>query len=374
MPFNPRILILTASYGNGHIQASKALQQQFFRQGIEQMKIVNLMKEGHPWIYSITSSLISKSTKSSKLGLDYYGWSYYLTRETKETALFQKSMTYLGQKKLRELIQKERPDVVVNTFPFGAAPIVCSSMGVKNFTVLTDYALHASWLHPKVDRYYVATEDLKQQIIFKGYSKDRIVVSGIPLKQEFATANIREQSQSLQKKIILIMATENGVSSYLDEMLDTLLLLNDCQLVVICGHNKKLKDRLQAEFAAYKEITILGFVDNVHEWMRRAECIVTKAGGLTLTEAIASRLPVFVYKPNGGQEKENALYLSRFGVALIAYKMEDFYIHIQQFIQHPTKSRDMRARMGALQRNQAAAHIVNDMMMILEHQFMSASI
>ncbi|MEC0265489.1 MGDG synthase family glycosyltransferase [Paenibacillus anseongense] len=376
MPFNPRILILTASYGNGHIQASKALQQQFLKQGIEQVKIVNLIKEGHPWIYSITSSLISKSTKSSKLGLDYYGWSYYLTRETKETALFQKSMTYLGQKKLRELIQKERPDVVVNTFPFGAAPIVCSAMGVKNFTVLTDYALHATWLHPKVDRYYVATEDLKQQIIFKGYNKDCIEVSGIPLKQEFAAASIRAQSQplSLRKKIILIMATESGVTSYLDEMLDSLLLLEDCQLVVICGHNEKLKDRLEADFAAYPGITILGFVDNVHEWMSRAMCIVTKAGGLTLTEAIALRLPVFVYKPNGGQEKENALYLSRLGVASIANKMEDFYINIQQFVRHPTKSEEMRARMASLQRNHAAAHIVNDMLMILDNSFMYASI
>lgn len=374
MPFNPRILILTASYGNGHIQASKALQQQFFRQGMEQVKIVNLMKEGHPWIHSITSSLISKSTKSSQLGIDYYGWSYYLTRETKETALFQKSMTYLGQKKLRELIQKERPDVVVNTFPFGAAPIVCSSMGVKNFTVLTDYALHASWLHPKVDRYYVATEDLKQQIIFKGYSKDCVEVSGIPLKQEFATASIRKKSQSRQKKIILIMATESGVTSYLDEMLSSLLLLDDCQLVVICGHNEKLKHRVKADYAAYKGITVLGFVDNVHEWMSRAICIVTKAGGLTLTEAIALRLPVFVYKPNGGQEKENALYLSNLGVASIANKMEDFFENIQYFIQHPTRSEDMRARMESLQRNHAAAHIVNDMMMILTNSFMSASI
>lgn len=98
MNVNPRVLILTASYGNGHLQASKALQQQFLRQDVDQVKIVNLMQEGHPFINLITTSLVNKSTKSSRIGLDYYGWSYYLTRETKRTALFQRSMTYLGKK------------------------------------------------------------------------------------------------------------------------------------------------------------------------------------------------------------------------------------------------------------------------------------
>lgn len=372
MPFNPRVLILTASYGNGHLQASKALLQQFHQQGVENVMIVNLMKEGHPWIHSITSTLISKSTKVSQLGIDYYGWSYYLTRQTKETAFFQKSMTYLGQKKLREIIHQERPDIVVNTFPFGASPIVCSSMGIKNYTVLTDYALHASWLHPKVDRYYVPTEDIKKQIMDKGFSKDRIDVSGIPLRQEFVNARIRNRNQP--KKSILIMATDSGVTSYIEEMMHTLNLLDNCKVVVVCGHNEKLKHRLEAEFATYNGITILGFVDNLHEWMSQASCIVTKAGGLTLTEAIALRVPVFIYKPNGGQEKENALYLSRRGVASISNKIEELSESIQHFIHHPQKYEEIRDHMEGLHRSHAAAHIVKDMMHIWNGQFMLASI
>ncbi|WP_161409570.1 MGDG synthase family glycosyltransferase [Paenibacillus silvestris] len=372
MPFNPRVLILTASYGNGHLQASKALLQQFNQQGVENVKVVNLMKEGHPWIHSITSTLVSKSTKVSRLGIDYYGWSYYLTRETKDTALFQKSMTYLGQKKLKEIIHQERPDVVVNTFPFGSSPIVCSSMGIKNYTVLTDYALHASWLHPKVDRYYVATEDLKEQIVGKGISKDRVEVSGIPLRQEFINESNHAPNQ--MEKSILIMATDSGVTSYIEEMINTLLTLDNCRLVVVCGHNEKLIYRLEMEFAANEGITILGFVDNLHEWMSQASCIVTKAGGLTLTEAIALRVPVFVYKPNRGQEKENALYLSRRGIATISNKMEEFVSSLQTIIHHPKKYEEIRERMEGLHRSHAASHIVNDMMHIWNGQFMLASI
>ncbi|WP_246358862.1 MGDG synthase family glycosyltransferase [Paenibacillus phytorum] len=366
MNVNPRVLILTASYGNGHLQASKALQQQFLRQGVDQVKIVNLMQEGHPFINLITTSLINKSTKSSRIGLDYYGWSYYLTRETKRTALFQRSMTYLGKKKLRELIHHERPDVVVNTFPFGASPEVCSSMGITNFTVLTDYALHASWLHPNVDKYYVATEELKQQIIFKGFSKDRIEVSGIPLRQEFANER-NSNAKSQKKKIILIMASDSGVTSYLEEMLNGLAVLDNCQLVVVCGRNERLKGKLEDEFAAFPGITILGFVDNVHEWMSQATCIVTKAGGLTLTEAIVLRLPIFIYRPYAGQEKENALYLSSRGMASISTNMKEFISKITYLINHPSLHEEIKERMRTLQRSQAAVHIVNDMMLSMNN-------
>ncbi|WP_261306438.1 MGDG synthase family glycosyltransferase [Paenibacillus andongensis] len=373
MNVNPRVLILTASYGNGHIQASKALEQQFLRRGIDQVKVVNLMQEGHPFINLITTSLVNKSTKSSRIGLDYYGWSYYLTRESKRTALFQRSMTYLGKKKLRELIHQERPDFVVNTFPFGASPEVCSSMGITNFTVLTDYALHATWLHPNVDKYYVATEELKQQIIFKGFSKDQIEVSGIPLRQEFVNER-NSHTQNQKKKIILIMASDSGISSYIEEMLNNLAMLNNCQLVVVCGRNERLKGKLEDQFAGFSGITILGFIDNVHEWMSQATCIVTKAGGLTLTEAIVLRVPIFIYKPYAGQEKENALYLSSRGMALVSTNMKDFTSKITHLINHPSLHKQIKERMKALQRSQAAAHIVNDMMLSMNNQPVSLSI
>ncbi|OCT12281.1 hypothetical protein A8709_31090 [Paenibacillus pectinilyticus] len=372
MNANPRVLILTASYGNGHLQASKALYQQFVRQGTTDVKIVNLMKEGHPFINLITTSLINTSAKSSRFGLDYYGWCYYLTREKKQTALFQRSMTYLGQKKLRELIGQEHPDVVVNTFPFGAAPEVCSSMGIPNFTVLTDYALHASWLHTNVDKYYVATEELKQQIVFKGVNKDRVEVSGIPIREEFAYESSMAQQQ--KKRLILIMAADSGVNSYMEEMLHSLAAFTQCRFVVICGHNEKLRVKLLEQFASNERYNILGFVNNVHEWMSQATCIITKAGGLTLTESMALQLPIFIYKPHAGQEKENALYLSSRGVASISNNMEEFLANMHHFIEHPSIYEDIRQRMEGLQRSQAAAHIVNDITLRWAKQPISLSI
>ncbi|MFD0696927.1 glycosyltransferase [Paenibacillus sp. GCM10027628] len=357
MNSDPRILILTASYGNGHIQASQALQQQFFKQGVEQVKVVDLMKEGHPFINMVTTSLVNKSTQISRMGLDYYGWSYYLTRETKRTALFQRSMTALGKKKLKEILHEGRPDAVVNTFPFGASPEICSSMGINNYTVLTDFALHATWLHPAVDKYYVATEELKQQIVFKGFPRDRVEVSGIPVRNEFMELpNFKKQ----HRKKILVMASDQGASSYTEDLLESLITIDNCQVIVVCGRNEKLKLKLESHFPNQPHLNILGFVNNLHEIMSAATCIITKAGGLTLSEAIAIQLPIYIYKPYAGQERENAKYLSSRGVASISDSIQDLTNSIIRLLEHPSLHDEVRTRMLGMQKRQASVHIVTD--------------
>ncbi|MFH5184667.1 glycosyltransferase [Paenibacillus sp. TAB 01] len=367
---NPRVLILTASYGNGHIQASHAIQQQFIKQGIEQATIIDLMKEGHPFLNKITTSLYKKSPQSSRMGLDYYGWSYYLTRETKHTALFNRSMQVLGRKKLMEVIHQQRPDAVVNAFPFGAAPEVCSTMGIQNFTVITDYALHSTWIHPFVDKYYVATEDLKQDIISKGFAKERVEVSGIPIRKEFDEMSFNRGAlmRRSDKKTILIMAADSGAVSYIEEMLQMLLLLGSYRIVVVCGRNEKLKQRLELQYASFRQLKVLGYVDRIHELMSTSSCIITKAGGLTLTEAIALRLPIFIYKPYAGQERENARYLAGMGVASVSHHVEELSAQIQFLLTNPGLIEAVESRMIGLQKKHASALIVRDIIQTIDQQ------
>lgn len=367
---NPRVLILTASYGNGHIQASHAIQQQFIKQGIEQATIIDLMKEGHPFLNKITTSLYKKSPQSSRMGLDYYGWSYYLTRETKHTALFNRSMQVLGRKKLMEVIHQQRPDAVVNAFPFGAAPEVCSTLGIQNYTVITDYALHSTWIHPFVDKYYVATDDLKQDILSRGFAKERVEVSGIPIRKEFDEMSFNRGAlmRKSGKKTILIMAADSGAVSYIEEMLQTLLLLGSYRIMVVCGRNEKLKQRLELQYASFRHLKVLGYVDRIHELMSTSSCIITKAGGLTLTEAIALRLPIFIYKPYAGQERENALYLAGMGVASVSHHVEELSAQIQFLLTNPGLIEAVESRMIGLQKKHASALIVRDIIQTIDQK------
>ncbi|KIL40072.1 hypothetical protein SD70_16270 [Gordoniibacillus kamchatkensis] len=362
----PRIMILTAGYGEGHVQASKALKQQFAAHGIGDVSIVDLMKEAHPLLNTISMKLYIKSAQTSKYGLDYYGWSYYMTRDTKPEGSLSKYFNLLGKKKLKQLIDGMRPDALINTFPFGSAPEIGQETGIPTFTVVTDYALHARWIHPDNDKYYVATEELKDELLAKGFAAGQVLVSGIPIRQAFAHASAGA-GKSLQhfnpgKPTVLILAGSYGVLSHIEHMVHTLRKHEGSRLVVVCGRNRKLETRLSEQFAGAGDIHIFGFVEQIHELMAASSCVVTKAGGLTLTEALTMRLPIFIYKPLAGQEKENAIYFERKGMAQISSTTGELEQQIGQFLANPSLPQRMKASMASVHKGNAADTIVQDVL------------
>jgi processive 1,2-diacylglycerol beta-glucosyltransferase len=363
---SPRILILTASYGDGHVQASRALDTSFRQLGIEDVRIVDLMREAHPLLNSITTKLYVTSTQTSRYGLDYYGWSYYLTRDSKYDGSWGKYFNYLGRKKLQEIIQAERPDAIINTFPFGAAPEIGRSIGIPTFMIITDYALHSRWIHPGIHKYYVAVEKLKAELTEKGIDPATIEVSGIPVRSAFYTAaETGSRYRKLfdpDKKIVLISAGSYGVLDQIEEIAGSLLTRCRCQLALVCGRNRKLQDKLQAHFAGNDDIRVFGFVEPIHELMALSSCIVTKAGGLTLSEALTLRIPMFIFKPFAGQEKENAWYFAGKGIAEIAGNIKELEEQIVRFLSSESYAQSMRMRMEALRKENAAELITRDVL------------
>ncbi|KAB8138314.1 diacylglycerol glucosyltransferase, partial [Raoultella ornithinolytica] len=93
---------------------------------------------------------------------------------------------------MRRIIAAERPDAVVYTFPLFAVPPVKRRAGhyPPSYTIITDFDLHRRWVHPTIDRYYVATEDLKSELSLLGVQDSRIQVSGIPLKRSFRRIDV----------------------------------------------------------------------------------------------------------------------------------------------------------------------------------------
>ncbi|WP_051620769.1 MGDG synthase family glycosyltransferase [Paenibacillus sp. UNC451MF] len=373
MNHRPKVLILTASYGDGHIQAARALKQSFLTQGMEQVLIVDLMKEAHPLLNTITTTLYLKSTQTSKFGLDYYGWSYYMTRETKPDLAWNRYFNIIGKKKLKEIIEKERPDAVINTFPFGATPELCSSMGIPCFTVITDFALHSRWIHPEMDKYYVAAEELKKQMISFGLSNRQVEVSGIPIRRDFiehdpSSPNAFESIIDQGKHTILILAGSYGVLGNVDEMIRSLLSIGDCQVAVVCGRNRKLEQKLLMQYTGNDDVHIFGFLDNIHQLMAISSCIVSKAGGLTLSESLALQVPIFIFKPFAGQEKENAVFLSGKGVASISHNLEELTGQVSQFFSEEYRSADIKRKMKLLQPKCAADFIAQDVVHTIDRK------
>ncbi len=360
-----KILILYASYGDGHVQVSKALQQCFYERGIHHVLMIDLFARAHPVMDAVTRFAYLKSCSYSP---QLYGWSYYLTQNMRHNQTPVKWLNFFGIGALKEIIRVERPDAVINTFPMLAMPELRKQTGlhIPIFTVLTDFGLHSRWIHPEIDKYFVANEELKTAIIDKGIPAERIKVSGIPLRKAFRrpyNKNRIFQSYGLDpsKKVVLIMAGAYGVLQNLKKICQALLYLGDIQILLVCGKNESLKERIKASFAQRHEINIFGFIEHIQELMAISSCMVTKAGGITLSEALALQLPVIVFRPLPGQEKENAFFLVKKGAALVAYRIEELVMKVKQILDKE-RMFQMEQAIHELQKNNASETIVIDIL------------
>lgn len=361
-----KILILYASYGDGHVQVSKALQQSFFDKGIHNVLMIDLYANAHPLMDTITrfAYLISCSFCPQ-----LYGWSYYLTQNMHFDRNPAKLLNTFGIGALKEIIRLEKPDAVINTFPMQTMPEIRKQTGlnIPIFTVLTDFVLHNRWIDQDVDQYFVANEELKRAIINKGIPAERIKVKGIPLRKAFCQPCDKSQiflryGLDPAKKIVLIMAGAYGVMQSLKKICRALLHLEGIQILIVCGKNQSLKQKVEASFAQKPNIQIFGFIEHVQELMAVSSCMVTKAGGITLSEALSLQLPVVIFRPLPGQEKENAFFLAKKGAAMIAYQTEELVKKVESVLYKSENVSRMKQAIQELNKKNASETIVSDIL------------
>ncbi len=385
----PNVLILYASYGDGHYQATKALEKSFHERGIHQVKMLDLMAEAHPKLNDLTRFVYMQSYRTIP-GL--YGLVYNMTKDMKADKPFAHILHAFGTRRLEEYLKTERPGVVIHTFPQMVMPKLRRKIGmdIPIVNVVTDFDLHGRWLHPDVDRFYVATEEMRQEAAGVGIDPERITVSGIPINNGFGLASMEKENSpefaaaralragetpvpgiSLDpaRKTVLLMAGAYGVMLGLRRVCDLLLEQNDIQIVVVCGRNEEMRAGLAQQYASSERIQVLGFTDRVASLMRMSDCIVTKPGGITLAESLACQLPIFLFRPVPGQERNNAVYLEEQGTAFVSRTADELAAQISALLGDPAKLQAARDRAAALGRPHAADEIADDLIArYLSHQ------
>lgn len=373
MKQNMHIVILTAGYGNGHIQVARTLEQSLLRSGVRSVRVMDLYREAHPGLNSISRHLYLYSPWFSAYGLDYYGWSYYATKDLQKTSTIAKWGNQLGMKKLIALLQKQRPDAIINTFPFGGITEHLRKHGIQVpvFTVVTDFSLHNRWLFTQPDRYYVATVDLKREMMERSVPAETIVVSGIPVREPFYEPGSRSSNLPAQPsakrsweraRSVLVMMGAHIPLPDAQRIISKLLALPDVRVDLVCGGNEKLRRRLERRFAGHERLRLFGYVEAIHDLMREAACVVTKAGGITLSEAIQIRTPIVVYKPFSGQERENARYLEHKGAAIVASSPQALAEQVQELLDSEVRRARMLQQYDELAAGCATETIVRDVL------------
>ncbi|WP_054949351.1 MGDG synthase family glycosyltransferase [Numidum massiliense] len=324
MRYKYNILISTANYGEGHKQAARALQQAFGQyKDTFDVDVLDFANMVHPVFSSVTQYCYEQSVKKAP---KLYGLLYKQTERFTPTSRFHRRVSMLGVEKMKAYLRDKQPDAIVNTFPFpaGSASLLKEHglLDVPTTTVITDHALHPQWIHKRTDFYFVGSERVKRGLINYGIPAENVQITGIPIRQGFHETYDRQalkQKYDLDERpTVLVMGGWHGVFNA--ALCEWLVKASDrVQVIFVCGRDQKLQHKLWPLQVNYADrVRVFGFVNNIPELMAVSDFIMTKAGGLTTSEALAMGLPMLLFRPIPGQEEENARYLIGEGAAYIA--------------------------------------------------------
>ncbi len=314
-------LIFSITAGQGHNQTAKVLSDYLNGLGA-QCAYMDVFEYINPLLSESVSKIYLASTKNLP---KIYGRIYRMCekRPTDEMHGLPKITTNLLAKRLIKMVEKEAPDFIICTHVFAALLVTALaeniSKNIKTIGIVTDFTIHPYWEDTNLDYYITASEVLTNQGVKKGISADKFKPFGIPIDVKFAEKLERSEAfQKLglpEKKTVLVMSGSMGFGNLEEEILALDRVDMDFQIVTICGNNKKLEKSIE-KLETQKSVFTYGYVDNVDVFMDAADCIVTKPGGLTTSEALAKELPMIMSNPVPGQEDRNVEFLLNAGAAL----------------------------------------------------------
>ena len=260
--------------------------------------------------------------------------------------------------KLDRLIAETQPDLIISNLPVCSKYIsaykelrVCT---VPLFTYITDITVHDEWIADKTDLYFVGDESTGNVLISKGVSAEKIVVSGIPVKRVFKSAfkdgTLKDQEKAdtgtHTKKRLLIMGGGLGLVPGGSRLLKRLNEESCFEVTLITGKNRSLEKRARRK---YKNINVVGFTDKIADYMAAADLVLTKPGGITTFEAIASRTPMYIVDPFLEQEMGNARFIESKNIGRVVWSRDcDVASDIINFLKDTALIDTMKENMAKL--------------------------
>lgn len=332
------ILILTGKFGYGHNSESLAIKEKLEKENPEyNIKIVDFLDYMFPYlskiIYKGFNILVNKFSRIYNL-LNLIA--------SKNTNVPLKKVII---KKIDDILFDNNTDLVISVLPICSQYISAykkmTNSNIPLNTFITDVYVHNEWIAENTNKYFVPTKETKKELIEKNISEDKIIISGIPVKQKFN----QEEKIINNKPKILIMGGGLGLIPRIDTFLSN-LDNKDIDITVITGNNKKLYNKLNNK---YKNIKVLGFTNEVEKYMNNADLIITKAGGITLFESINSLTPMFIIKPFLMQEVGNANYIENNKIGEVIWSNKDnIYNRIINLVNDKNKLNIMQKNMKKL--------------------------
>ena len=351
-----KVLIFYAKYGGGHLSAARSIEscinENFKNIDVE---LIDFMEYASKEFNKITTRAYSEMAKKAPKTWGHLYW------ESQKGPLAHISTTSnkILSIKLKKLITEKGPDLIISTHPFSSQ--ICgflkkhNKINCKIATVITDFASHDQWLvyNNYIDYFFVACNEMENELYEKGITKNKVFVTGIPISNRFLfnydkKTLFKDFNLSPNKKTILFFGGGEfglGKNFTLEVFKAFVEHSNDVQIIAISGKNQKLKLAFQSivlEKHTEQNVQIFEYTNKVPELMSISDLVVTKPGGLTSSESLASGLPIVIINPIPGQEEENAEYLVKNHSALWIKKDDNINFIVNSLLLDTKKLDEMK--------------------------------
>jgi len=364
----PRVLILHASVGTGHKRAAEALAVALARRQPGEIRVEDVLDH--------TPRLFRMAYARSYLELTDRAplvWGYFYTQTNADPNLaevtnnIRKLVEGIGTNGLKDVLRAFAPEVIVCTHFLPMELLVRYKRQARLpqpiYCVVTDYAAHTFWTYTELDGYFVADEMTREQLIRRGVAASQITVSGIPIDP--AAAEPKEAAEARARRGLpadrrLITLFGGGVDNeHIRAIVEGLLRAAvTATLVVVAGRNATLVEALSdLEPTERLDLRVLGYVDYVDDLLAASDLVITKAGGLIVSEALARATPLIVINPIPGQEEWNADFVVSSGAGAQLRMSDSVPAAVANLLSRPAVLEDMRRCAAAAARPRAALEI-----------------
>ncbi len=316
-----RVLILTASVGSGHVRAAQALEAALRELDpaaeLELVDVLTYARAGFRLLYR--DGYLGLASRAPHVLGGLYDATDREPNPLAERA--RRRIQDLSLARLTSLLRQDRWDAAVSTHFLPAEVVsqlkLSGRFSAPHAVVVTDFQAHRLWAQLPAERFFVATEETGAALSRWGVDAGCVSVTGIPVDPAFSRA--RRQRPGSEQPTVLLLSGGAGLGP-VEECFDALLRApQPCRIVAVAGRNEALRRALaRKEIPSRHRVQVLGFTRLIHQLMADADVVVTKPGGLTVSEALASGAALILVHPVPGQETRNCDYLLENGAAVKA--------------------------------------------------------
>jgi UDP-N-acetylglucosamine:LPS N-acetylglucosamine transferase len=320
----PRVLILSASIGEGHDLPARELARGLLDLAPDgEIQVMDGLAAMGPIAEWIAMHAANVDTPWANRLFDI---NYWLLANFPPTRALTGSISYaLGAARLARLVEQQRPHVVVSTYP-GVTEALGrlrqrGRLGVPAVSAITDLAALRYWSHPGIDLHLVTHPESVAEVRSIAPDSEVVPVRGLN-SPDFTTPRSRTEARRAlglpaEPKIVVVSGGGWAVGD-LEGAVDTALGVDETVAIVLCGRNEEVRTRMERRYAGRPRVRVMGFTDRMPDLMAAADALVHSTAGLTVLEALVSGCPTISYGWGRGHIRANNRAFERFGLAEVA--------------------------------------------------------